>query len=860
MATTLIPKPSSAVSRPVSEIGRSGIRRFAGNVYEEFLFNLRGLQGIRVYREMRDNDAIIGATMFAIEQVIEKASWSIRPAGNSLLDKEAAAFLKSCMHDMTHTWQDFISEALTCLTYGWCLPGDQPILTDTGTPKCISDVSVGDLVLTNRGRARKVLRKAERVIDEDIVSISVRGYPHSIRVTKDHEVLTKNGFKRAELLTTDDVLLRPKLRFADGGDYDTGWLVGLYLAEGHLRQDVRQHSSSMCFSVHQDESAYVKAKLDAWASVYPDPSPHHLAHRDARITPDKRSRGTSVWFTNGILRALIETVVGGNDARTKHLKSIALYKETARGILDGWLYGDGCERIEDGRIVYRKGVTVSQKLAQQMQLISGSLGSPSHMAFRLGGETRIRGRSFMVSNAYLIGAEGPYTRARSTEQGDAKMRCAYRMREVFGPGLSNCQIAAALRVSPPTIGRWFKDPLIGQRTAGLQCNVGDEYIEHQVLAVTREHFVGPVYDIEVEEDHTFCAGPIVVSNCWFEVVYKLRKGDSNDPRTCSRENDGLIGWRKLARRVQSSFYSWNFNEDTGELESFSQIPPPDYKILTIPLSKSLHIRTKIDGENPEGHSILRNAYRSWYFLKNLEEIEAIGMERDLVGLPVFTPPEGFDVEAAQNADVKATITKLIKNMRRDEVDGVCLPSGFELNLLAMGGSRRQFDSDKIINRYRKSIAVTLLAQFIMLGMDRVGSFALGKNQNDLFLTAVQSLLSKLAAYLNRVAVPMLFAQNPHFLPLGSRLPRLTAGRVTDPNLNELSNFVMRLGNSGFMLPKARILSELEEIAGLSNQDIDKIGGIEEEEEGEQLVILPAIKKPKPKLKPRQQDQDQDQDF
>lgn len=39
-----------------------------------------------------------------------------------------------------------------------------------------------------------------------------------------------------------------------------------------------------------------------------------------------------------------------------------------------------------------------------------------------------------------------------------------------------------------------------------------------------------------------------------------------------------------------------------------------------------HVREK----DPEGKSILRNAYRSWYFKKRIQEIEGIGIEATLL--------------------------------------------------------------------------------------------------------------------------------------------------------------------------------------------------------------------------------------
>ena len=134
---------------------------------------------------------------------------------------------------------------------------------------------------------------------------------------------------------------------------------------------------------------------------------------------------------------------------------------------------------------------------------------------------------------------------------------------------------------------------------------------------------------------------------WMEVVFKTRKGESRDPKRNSKYSDGMIGWRKIALRKQSSFFRWEFAEN-GDVEAFTQQPPPDYRMRTIPIEKSLLFRTKIVGGNPEGISILRTAYRAWFIKKSIEELEAIGIERDLIGLPWIKPPEDFDIKAKEN--------------------------------------------------------------------------------------------------------------------------------------------------------------------------------------------------------------------
>ena len=125
---------------------------------------------------------------------------------------------------------------------------------------------------------------------------------------------------------------------------------------------------------------------------------------------------------------------------------------------------------------------------------------------------------------------------------------------------------------------------------------------------------------------------------YHEIVYKRRMGNTKDSRTKSKYNDGLIGWRKLPIRSQESLYQWEYdNEDN--LLGMTQMPPPDFGLFTIPIEKALLFRTKIRKNNPEGRSILRNAYRPWYFKRRIQEIEGIGIERDLAGLPVLYAPE-----------------------------------------------------------------------------------------------------------------------------------------------------------------------------------------------------------------------------
>jgi hypothetical protein len=211
-----------------------------------------------------------------------------------------------------------------------------------------------------------------------------------------------------------------------------------------------------------------------------------------------------------------------------------------------------------------------------------------------------------------------------------------------------------------------------------------------------------------------------------EVVYKIRAGKNKDKRFNSKYTDGKIGWRKLASRSQRTCYGWTIDQKTGEVLALKQQAAPDYRMRTIPLEKAILFKTENDYGSPYGRSMLRNTYRPWFFKKRIEEIEGIGIERDLAGLPVLTPPEDVNIWDKDDPEMVALRNgseRLVKSIKRDQSEGVVVPFGWTLQLLSTG-SRRQFDTNQILNRYDQRIAITFLADIVMLGADKVGSFAL----------------------------------------------------------------------------------------------------------------------------------------
>jgi len=309
---------------------------------------------------------------------------------------------------------------------------------------------------------------------------------------------------------------------------------------------------------------------------------------------------------------------------------------------------------------------------------------------------------------------------------------------------------------------------------------------------------------------------------WHEIVYKRRLGADKDPTKRSKYNDGRIGWRRLPGRSQETLNGWSFDpNDDGGILAMEQLGAPDYQLHVIPIEKSLLFRTRTERNNPEGRSLLRNAYRPWYFKKHIEEIEGIGIERDLAGLPVLKTPEGVDVWNPNDSRAVQILNRaqtIVRNIRRDKNEGIVLPFGWDLSLLSSGG-KKSFDTNAVLNRYDQRIAITLLADIVMLGADKVGSFALADVKKGLLSAALQAQVNNIADVFNRYAVPRLFALNT-FTGL-TDYPKLCPSDIESVDLKEIADYIQKLSGCNMPLfPDINLENYLRQIANLPPIDED----------------------------------------
>ena len=290
----------------------------------------------------------------------------------------------------------------------------------------------------------------------------------------------------------------------------------------------------------------------------------------------------------------------------------------------------------------------------------------------------------------------------------------------------------------------------------------------------------------------------------FEIVWKIRAGYKSDSGLSSQFNDRKLGISKLAVRHPDTLDKWEYS-DQGELLGMWQSAPRTFEKVLIPMDRLLLFTVLQRKGSPEGTSLLRRAHIAWHHKKRIEEIEGIGIERELAGLPMFTTPAKWWAEDASSGQkaLLEEVKQMARRIRADEQMGIVLPAVFDedgnelltFKLVSTGGARA-IETGPAKEYYSRQIAMSILADVILLGHESVGSFALSDSKTNLFSNGLGSLLDGIEDVHNKRLIPRILSVNGRD---PSRPPKLRHGDLETPDLDVVGEYVSRLAGAGFMM-------------------------------------------------------------
>ncbi len=249
-----------------------------------------------------------------------------------------------------------------------------------------------------------------------------------------------------------------------------------------------------------------------------------------------------------------------------------------------------------------------------------------------------------------------------------------------------------------------------------------------------------------------------------------------------------IGWKRLAPRLSKTIYRWTLKD--GVSPGIYQILPTG-KTAEIPRWKLLYFINEQEGSNYEGISMLRPAYQPYYYKKLLYKIDAIASEKQGMGIPQIIAPMN-----ATPAD-KAKAREIAQNIRTNERAYVELPQGFSLSFLDTHADSLK-DCKEMIAHYDRQIVKAVLAQFIDLGSQAGGSYALSADQSKLFLLGLEYIAKLIQEEMNK-AIRELCDLNFTGLK-DDEYPTLEYGAIGQIDFDKLSQSLHRLADKNLITP------------------------------------------------------------
>lgn len=283
----------------------------------------------------------------------------------------------------------------------------------------------------------------------------------------------------------------------------------------------------------------------------------------------------------------------------------------------------------------------------------------------------------------------------------------------------------------------------------------------------------------------------------FEKVFEVRTVDGKD----------RIIWRKFAPRMPKSIQKWEL--DNGE--SGIQQLKSNGDTVEIPIDKLCIFVNEKEGDNWWGTSILRPAYKHWYFKNHFYHFQGVAYERQAVGIPKAKLQDGYSPQD------EAKAIEVVQNLRAHHSGYVIEPPNIEIEIMDMKGMTTK-DPEKAIAHHNREIAKSVLAQFLELGVNNSGSRALSSDQSELFLQSLESVAASIADAINNYAIKQLVDLNFDGVEY---YPQLKFAGISRVDAEKLSTAYQRLTQTGALKPGKGDEQYFRELLSLPDREDDE---------------------------------------
>jgi hypothetical protein len=299
---------------------------------------------------------------------------------------------------------------------------------------------------------------------------------------------------------------------------------------------------------------------------------------------------------------------------------------------------------------------------------------------------------------------------------------------------------------------------------------------------------------------------------FFEKCFARGEDVTSDPMA-----KGKVVWKKFAPRHPMDVKEWAYDEhgvpygvvmynQGGPMtiqNGMVSMQTPLLQEQKIPYEKLVVVSFDKEGGNVEGISILRTAYKHWYYKEGLYKIDAIQKERHGIGVPIIKLPVSFKDTDKRLAD------ELGRNLRTNERAHIVLPPGWELLFAKLEG--QPVNALESADHHDKQIRANVLAPF----MDTASTTK--EEDQAMFLKGTRFIADVVIDTINKHAIPQLIDYN--WSRTGSGYPELKARRIGEQaDWRTMSFAVRNYVGAGIIVPDDKLEEEIREEMGLPPAD------------------------------------------
>lgn len=300
--------------------------------------------------------------------------------------------------------------------------------------------------------------------------------------------------------------------------------------------------------------------------------------------------------------------------------------------------------------------------------------------------------------------------------------------------------------------------------------------------------------------------------------------------TLERREDGAWGVMDIGPRPNHTIEQWVVGEH-GVVIGVIQRDPQTQEWNAIPRAKLVYLADNAVTSTPEGCGILRHAIETSTRVARLLDLEAIGYETTMEGMPIGRVPylalkkleAAGTIPGFKAASATAEIESMVQNKVVTRQRGLMLDSEPYRNAngdptsipqysldVVRGEAKGAADINVAIQRDRRYLAILFGVEHLVLGGDK-GAFNLAEDKNDRQVALVNNVAFEIAAALKRDVVIPVMRANGWPIELA---PDLVPSDITKLDPSVIATVLRDLGVAGDMLGVPSEDKAADEVRGL----------------------------------------------